>query len=202
MNIIILGADGSGKSTLCKLIKSSLINYEIVNLKKNKSSNFFLDSLIVDLFEKLENKYIRRFYLYTILHFTEFIRNLIIIFSQNNLIFDRHPIDRIAIAIEGLLNLKKNKSIFYFIDVFIRIIWAIPNLIFLVSFDKIVFVNRSNKEIYKSRCDDYVSIEKVANKKKSYNIIYKFISKFKKDIYLVNNNTNIKQLEIQIKNFL
>ena len=202
MNIIILGADGSGKSTLCKLISSKLINYKIVNLKKNKSSNFFLDILIVDLFEKLENKYIKIFYLYTVLHFTEFIRNLIVIFSQKKLIFDRHPIDRIAIAIEGLLNLKKNESIFYFIDVFIRIIWAIPNLIFLVSFDKIVFVNRSNKEIYKSRHDDYVSIEKVANKKKSYNIIYKFISKFKKNIYIVNNNTNIKQLEIQIENFL
>jgi thymidylate kinase len=202
MNIIILGADGSGKSTLSKLIKSKLINYDIVNLKKNKSSNFFLDTLIVDFFEKLENKYVKIFYLYTILHFTEYIRNIIIIFSQNNIIFDRHPIDRLAIAIEGLLNLKKNKSIFYSLEVFVRIIWAIPNLIFLVSFDKFFFLNRSDKEIFNSRRDDYIWIEKVINKKKSYVLIYKFISKFKKNVYIINNNSSIEQLQLQIKNIL
>ena len=181
MNVIVVGCDGSGKSTICNIIKK-LTDYKVINLKKNNPTDFFIDKIIVKSFESIKNKYIKFIFLYTFVHLAEFLRNLFIINIYNNTIFDRYPIDRIAIAVEGTLKLKERKSFFYTVDVLLRLIWCLPNLIFLLNRGKIIFIERSANEIYKHRKSDYRSLDDVRIKIKSYDLIYNFLKKFKKNI--------------------
>lgn len=168
----VIGPDGVGKSTYIKKRYSTTS----ISLKKTNSSTIWVDAYLTSKFVNNKSVLVQELMLQFWIYPVDFLRGLLRIVSGRYEIFDRSPIDRLALVIEIVLFMKLEGFTlkrFYFL--LTRSTWLLPSIMNALLIDEHILLSESAEVIYARRRHEYRSLEHIELRIKSYYLTKKFL---------------------------
>ena len=172
----VSGPDGSGKSTLCKDLNTSLNSSEVIHAVKDRNLRLMSTKLGVQLlrFAQSKNHFFYTTVLYFIFYPLEFLENLLrfSLKGKDFYIYDRHPIDRMALRYEILVRYRSGKvNTFRFIYEYpLRVFWSELYLILFIRIDRIYVLLPAPTLSFERASGQYKKIEDASFKLESYRL--------------------------------
>lgn len=179
----ISGPDGSGKSTLCEEVNSQLVSSEVIHAVKDRNLRLMSTKLGVKLlkFAESKNQMLYTLVLYLIYYPLEFLENLkrFSVKGKDNYLYDRHPIDRMALKYEFLLRYRKGKvkKVRFFIEYPFRVFWSEIYRLIFIRIDRIYILLPDPELSFVRASGQYEKIEDAVYKMESYKMSAKRYSK-------------------------
>ena len=165
----MIGPDGAGKSTFIQERFSETAN---CSLKKDNSSSCRTDQRLMTVYARLENPILSECYLLTVVYSLELLRNTYRILFGDCLVFDRSPIDRVALVIEQCLRLYKcGFKASLLLRVLLRLPWLLPNFLLALVIGRHILLLPSAETLRARRPEDYPNLIDAELKRLSYVII-------------------------------
>ncbi len=172
----VAGPDGSGKSTICETLSSFKKSSEVIHAVKDRNLHFISTKLGARIlsYSQRKNYLLYTFVLYFVFYPLEFIENLYR-FSRNGkdfYIYDRHPIDRMALRYELLLRFKKGRvNLFrFYYEYPLRVFWSELYRLFFRRIDKIYVLLPEAELSYERASGQYKSMVDAVFKVDSYKL--------------------------------
>lgn len=178
MKIAVSGPDGSGKTTLCRKLQEHFGNVRLIHAVKHRNHLLHTTKWAYEIwrYSKRYGTFVQKIVRYIIFYPFEFIENLKRFSIKDELvIYDRHPIDRVIMKYELLLQ-KRNFS--FYPEYIMLLFWS---KLYINCFPKVdlLFVLLPSSELCIKRADgQYRSRRQAIDKIKSYKSA---IKEFKKN---------------------
>ena len=175
MKIAIAGPDGSGKSSVCKMITENVEGSALIYAGKNRNHLLFTTTLALNLWKisrvKGKTGYLASLITrYLVFYPLEYFENLSRFRAKRNsrlVIYDRHPIDRVILKYEFRLA-KKQKDIRYFFEYVLMNFWSKIYLHFFPSVDKLFVLLPEPELCFRRARGQYKDIKSAVRKFEAY----------------------------------
>ncbi len=206
IKIAVDGPDGSGKSSICNSLLNQLSPAMVVYAGKNHSHNYKITTYALNLWKKASkvSTLLALFVQYFIFYPIEFFENLKRFNSdyEENIIFDRHPLDRLIMKHELLLKYKNNQAsiIRLLIEYPPRFFWGQIYKWFFPTNVKVFLLLPTAELIFERSGGQYKSMNDAEVKVKAYKLAMKEWNdkvKFIRSIH-IDKNTSIDYISTYI----
>lgn len=196
MQVAIVGPDGSGKTSVC-LELSKKINNSIVIYGGKRNFNYKLTSFFLWLWKATRKipffpSFIPRFFMY---YPMEFLENANKFIKKDGVlqIYDRHPIDRLVLKNERLLN-KKAKFFDLDLSLLKALCWLYKRKFNTIDF---IFMLNPSSEVCNMRSNgQYKNLESVKARQEAYLLALEEWSSIAKHVCIVEISIDMKVVEV------
>jgi adenylate kinase family enzyme len=173
MRIAIIGPDGAGKTSTAKQVQRMVEKSRYQYSGKNSGHILKISKRVAEKHDQIHGKSasLSLIYKYSIFYVFEYIENVLRFKnrSQELVIFDRHPIDRVVLLTEKCYRLKKGTpDPWEYLDVFMRMLWSNLYLVLFYRIDHIFLLVPAESVIFDRSNGQYISTQEARIKRLIY----------------------------------